>query len=81
MLGDKWGQWGSEQVASNFAVANTAGAMVLPYPKYANFDLDMDPQAACFLHFVGTNRFDRGVYAGETRAFIEAAMEKTAVPA
>jgi hypothetical protein len=62
-LGDKWTQWGSEQVASNYVVANSPAAQVLPYPKYACFDLRMDPRASAFLHFIGTHRFDRGVYA------------------
>lgn len=62
-LGDKWAEWGSEQVASNYVVANSPDAQVLPYPKYACFDLRMDPQASAFLHFIGTHRFDRGVYA------------------
>jgi hypothetical protein len=63
LIGDKWTEWGSEQVASNFVVANSAAARILPYPKYACFDLQMDPRASAFLHFIGTNRFDRGVYA------------------
>jgi hypothetical protein len=62
-LGERWTQWGTEQVSSNYAVANSPGAQVLPYPKYACFDLRMDPQASAFLHFIGTHRFDRGVYA------------------
>jgi hypothetical protein len=63
LIGDKWTEWGSEQVASNYAVANSTSACILPYPKYACFDLKMDPRASAFLHFIGTNRFDRGVYA------------------
>jgi hypothetical protein len=61
--GDKWAEWGSEQVSSNYVVANSPHARVLPYPKYACFDLRMDPARSAFLHFIGTNRFDRGVYA------------------
>jgi hypothetical protein len=63
LIGSKWTEWGSEQVASNFVVANSNSAAVLPYPKYACFDLDMDPDESAFLHFIGTNRFDGGVYA------------------
>jgi hypothetical protein len=62
-VGDRWNEWGSEQVASSYVVANSASAQVLPYPKYACFDLDMDPQRSAFLHFIGTNRFHRGIYA------------------
>jgi hypothetical protein len=63
LIGDKWTEWGSEQVASNYVVANSTAAQVLPYPKYACFDLKMDPRDSAFLHFIGTNRFDRGIYA------------------
>ncbi len=63
LIGDKWTEWGSEQVSSNYVVANSPRASVLPYPKYACFDLRMDPTDSAFLHFIGTNRFDRGVYA------------------
>src|SRR6267154_1321329 len=39
LLGDNtWRKWGTEQCASNFAIANSPDALVLPYPKYANFD-------------------------------------------
>jgi hypothetical protein len=73
LLGRKWLEWGSEQVASNYLIANSPEAVVLPYPKYACFDLRMDPGASSFLHFIGSNRFDRGVYARESRGFISSA--------
>lgn len=72
-LGQRWTEWGTEQVTSNYVVANSPDAMVLPYPKYACFDLDMDPGEASFLHFIGTNRFDRGVYASYAHRIMEAA--------
>jgi len=63
----RWKEWGTEQMASNFAVANSPAASVLPHPKYSCFDLQMDPDQAAFLHFIGTNRFDAGVYATRAR--------------
>lgn len=63
LLGARWSEWGTEQVSSNYVVANSPDARVLPYPKYACFDLDMDPERSAFLHFIGTHRFERGVYA------------------
>ncbi|MEJ0072320.1 MAG: glycosyltransferase family A protein, partial [Pseudomonadota bacterium] len=51
LIGDKWTEWGSEQVASNFVVANSSSARILPYPKYACFDLRMDPRTSAFLAF------------------------------
>src|SRR4029078_10581303 len=35
-LGEAWRKWGTEQCASNFAVANSLGGVVLPFPKYAS---------------------------------------------
>lgn len=69
-LPTRWAEWGTEQMASNFAVSNSPSAMVLPHPKYSCFDLSMDPAQAAFLHFIGTNRFDAGVYAREARKVI-----------
>lgn len=61
-IGVKWREWGSEQVMSNIVVANIPGTVVLPYPKYSNcLNIKMDETA--FIHFIGTCRFDRGVYA------------------
>jgi hypothetical protein len=63
LIGVRWTERGSEQVASNYVIANSPAARVLPYPKYACFDREIDPAASTFLHFVGTHRFDGGVYA------------------
>lgn len=70
LLGERWREWGTEQISSSFAVANSPSGLVLPYPKYACFDLEMHPDGASFLHFIGTNRFDRGMYAAASRDVI-----------
>jgi hypothetical protein len=67
-LGQQWLEWGSEQVASNFVVANSAEARVLPYPKYACFESNFPSQEAAFLHFVGSHRYSGGVYWKLARA-------------
>lgn len=41
VLGKIWLNWGSEQVTSNFIIANSPNACVLPYPKYCNFTSDI----------------------------------------
>jgi hypothetical protein len=69
-IGHKWNEWGSEQVTSNYVVANSPGAIVLPHPKYTCFWNQTDPGDSTFVHFIGTHRFDRGVYARESKAFI-----------
>lgn len=62
MLGARWKEWGTEQIASNFAVANSPDAVVLPYPKYSCFHPDVDPAQCVFLHFIGTHRFRHTAY-------------------
>jgi hypothetical protein len=57
LLGKRWLEWGTEQTASNFAVANSPGAVVLPYPKYANFDPDALHSITTLLHFLGSRRY------------------------
>ncbi len=70
-VGEKWSEWGSEQVTSNLLIANASGSVVLPYPRYANFDqkfdLTLDPAQCAFIHFIGTFRYSRGTYIAETR--------------
>lgn len=68
----RWREWGTEQCASNFAVANTPGSVVLPYPQYASFHPN-GPRAEtkCF-HFIGSYRFDGGFFAAQGRREIAA---------
>ena len=61
-IGPKWREWGSEQVMSNIVVANIPGSVVLPFPKYSDC-LNIKADETAFIHFIGTCRFDRGIYA------------------
>ena len=70
IIGEKWKEWGSEQVASNYLVANSPMPIVLPFPKYRCFRSQVDPRSAAFLHFVGTHRYDQGVYTRESESVI-----------
>lgn len=65
LVGPRWTEWGTEQCASNFMVANADRAIVLPHPKYANFWPGVDRDAASFLHFVGSYRYQDGFYRGK----------------
>lgn len=54
--------WGTEQIASNFQLANESELLALPYDRYLNYwDKPWQEQAA-FVHFVGTHRYTRGAY-------------------
>ncbi|MGH8603071.1 MAG: hypothetical protein ACREXR_09970 [Gammaproteobacteria bacterium] len=67
----KWSEWGSEQVTSNFVVANARNSMVLPFPKYGYFHKDLDVNSCTFIHFIGNYRFNKGIYASLGRAIIK----------
>lgn len=68
---EKWKEWGSQQVASNYIVANTPDAVVLPYPKYASYSPGVDVRGAAFVHFIGSNRFDGTAYPDVGRRVID----------
>ncbi len=73
VLGDaRWAEWGTEQVTSNFVVANEPDPLLLPYARYLNFWNVGVPADARFVHFVGTCRFDGMTYMDETRRAIAA---------
>lgn len=70
LLGDKWSEWGSEQVASNYLVANGRDPIVLPYPKYANYEPSLGGEQTHLYHFIGDYRFTGGRYAALSRRVI-----------
>jgi hypothetical protein len=53
-LGPRWSEWGTEQVASNYLVANATGTRLLPMPKYSAPGSSLADHA--FLHFIGPTR-------------------------
>jgi hypothetical protein len=71
ILGQKrWSEWGTEQVASNFILANAPGATVLPFPRYACFEPHLKHSEHSVLHFIGTYRYNNGVYRRRGAEFI-----------
>ncbi|WP_261858315.1 hypothetical protein [Photobacterium sanguinicancri] len=62
---EKWSEWGSEQVASNFIASTCQGGHVLPWPQYQTY---MFPQSTTrlektsLIHFMGTCRYRHGEY-------------------
>jgi hypothetical protein len=63
LVGARWTEWGTEQVTSNYVVANSPDARILPYPAYACRWPDLAAERCEFIHFVGTHRFSDGLYA------------------
>ena len=68
-IGDRWNEWGTEQVTSNIIVSNSPDALVLPHPKFCNCTRINDGLTE-FIHFIGTCRFSRGTYARYVTAAI-----------
>jgi hypothetical protein len=71
-LGSAWRQWGSEQVASNFVIANDPDPVQLPYDRYVNHWEEPLPRDPAFVHFIGTYRFRRGNYSRSSKMAIAA---------
>ncbi len=69
LIGERWLEWGSEQVMSNLVVANQPNAIVLPHPDYADCE-KMQAGKTRFVHFIGTCRFRRGAYAEQVRQIL-----------
>ncbi len=67
---ERWREWGTEQCASNFAVANSPSAIVLPYPRYTSFFPGGPRREAKFFHFLGAFRFQDNYFADRCRAEI-----------
>ncbi|GAC1406672.1 MAG: hypothetical protein NVSMB6_03230 [Burkholderiaceae bacterium] len=68
LVGPRWVTWGTEQVTSNYLVANLPGTQILPVPKYAAANL-ADCQTA-FFHFLGYVRFVNSKYENTSRYVI-----------
>jgi hypothetical protein len=77
----KWEGWGSEQVTSNFLIANSGDPVLLPYARYRNYWGDKVPDGTSFLHFVGTHRYSRMKYASYTRRAIVRLGQRSGSPA
>lgn len=77
LMPTRWHEWGTEQSASNFAIANSPKAFVLPWPDYSNYGLDNPSFGArpgsasgCLLHFIGSHRYKEGTYLALGRSEI-----------
>jgi hypothetical protein len=68
--GDDTAIWGTEQVASNFLIANEGAPVCLPYDRYMNYWAEDWGADTAFVHFVGAHRYDRGAYMAASRAAI-----------
>lgn len=77
---DKWREWGTEQVASNFAVANSPDPMALPHPDYANVTASTNLADLRFGHFIGSYRFHKQILARASVPLIAALQSGAPLP-
>ncbi len=73
-LGTRWREWGTEQSGSNFVIANSPGAITLPFPEYATYPLEHGNERTKFFHFIGSNRFRGDYFAQQGRRLIQEMM-------
>ncbi len=72
----RWKEWGTEQIASNFVVANSPDSLLLPTPKYLTWERQALPDDIALLHFLGYCRFDRGLFAKLANVEIDAMIRR-----
>ncbi len=70
ITGTRWSEWGSEQIASNYLIANEAGSTMLPYDRYFNYWNAPWGRDMRFVHFVGAWRHENSSYVEATRQAI-----------
>lgn len=75
-LGTKWARWGTEQVTSNYLVANASQTVVLPFPKYGTPDSATADTA--FFHFIGSMRHVNNQYTAATRQALRLIFKEAA---
>jgi hypothetical protein len=66
----RWREYGTEQIVSNYLLANAPGARVLPFPRYACFEPHLLASDYAFLHFLGPYRYQRKEYEQRAAEFI-----------
>ena len=69
---ERWREWGTEQITSNFVIANDENAMVLPPALYENYWGVPSVGDVRFLHFIGTHRWHAWEYQRRSLAVIQA---------
>ena len=61
---ERWRTWGTEQVASNYIIANSPDSVLLPFELYPYYDpaKKNGNENIKLFHFIGTHRFKEGKY-------------------
>jgi hypothetical protein len=74
ILGKDWHKWGTEQITSNFLVANSFHSKMLPLPKYSDYypPHNISYEHSNFIHFSGPYRWANAFYIKKAFAAIDA---------
>lgn len=72
--GDRWNEWGTEQVTSNLLAASAHGAFMLPHPKYCNADSKAAPTVVT--HYIGYARHVTRDYERTARQVMAQLMQR-----
>lgn len=75
--GKRWAEWGTEQITSNYLVANSRGTIVLPFLTYGT--PDVLHAESIMTHFIGFMRFTSGKYRAATLQTIQKLKSATAL--
>ena len=72
IIGEDWTKWGTEQVTSNFLIANSSPSKMMPFPKYAGYypPRNISYQNSRFMHFAGHNRYKNGIYIENAKIIV-----------
>ena len=64
IFGERWTEWGTEQIAVCFLIANSLHSIILPHPKYSIYypHFKIQYENSSILHFVGMSRFKNDMY-------------------
>ncbi len=81
LLGPRWSEWGTEQIASNFCIANSPGSFGLPVPKFLTWENHPVYAETVLFHFLGYCRFDQGLLVRLANREIDAMLESDSVAA
>lgn len=76
----KWKEWGSEQVTSNYFIANHPDAYILPISYYPFWRKGRDISKAHVIHFFGTHRFEAGQYVQSAKKAIQVIGRQSIAP-
>jgi hypothetical protein len=74
--GIRWAEWGTEQITSNYLVANAPGTTVLPFLSYGT--PDVFHRDSILTHFIGSMRFTSNKYRAAT---LQAIRQLASAPA